>query len=95
MSQISINKQEARIILTWYDTVVGKASHYGTAEYVFPEEQLVVDKLKKCLGNTSLDHYELQTVIGWMDKVISQFPGQAEYYFPEEEALVQKIRDAV
>jgi hypothetical protein len=95
MAEISINKKEARIILNWFETAVGKASHYGTAEYIFPEEQLVIDKLKKCIGSTTLDDYELQTISGWMEKVVTRFPGQAEYYFPDEDALVQKIREAI
>lgn len=95
MAQISINRKEARIIINWYETVVIKASRYGTAEFIFPEEQIVIDKLKKCYGSTVLDDYELQTVSGWMEKVVSQFPGQAEYYFPEEENLVRKIREAI
>ena len=94
IGEVWITKKEAGIILGWYETTIEKASRFGSAEYIFPEEQMLVERLKKCYGKMFLDEYEIQTVSGWMDKVLYQMPGQTEFYFPEEETLVQKIREA-
>jgi len=91
---VKITRREAKVLLNWYDTAIAKASHYGSAQYVFPDEDSLVNKLKNTQSQVYIDSYEIDTIMGWMEKAMGVTPGQAEYYFPDEQKLVEKLRYA-
>jgi hypothetical protein len=90
--QFFVTKQEAGIILNWYDTALQKYTRFGSTQYAFPEEEILVKLLKTEKDEIILDDLDLQIIYCWMEKTVMPYPGLSEIYFPGEDNLVKKIK---
>ena len=92
--QLLVSIQETAIILNWFETALQKSTRFGPNHYIFPEEEILVNRLKSNNEEMYLDELDLQIINGWMEKSVMPFPGTLEVYFPGEELLVKKLNQA-
>lgn len=88
---ITFNYVEANIILNWFELANVKSERFGTSRYYFPQEEVVVQKLRKMNAASRYDDMDFEVIWGWMEKVVFPRVGEGGVYFPNEEETVDKL----
>lgn len=88
---ITLSKHEARIALGWYENHIKKYARKGGSHIIFPEEEIVLFKLKNIDEQTKFDLFDVEIIHGWMVKNLTPLPAKQTYYFDEEVSVVEKI----
>jgi len=76
--------EEKKQILLWYENVSQDQMHYGNGTVLFPQEGILINKLKK---NTDeqLSEYEINMIKDWMPN--------SKYLFGIELDLYNKLKE--
>ncbi len=93
MKVLELSDLEKRTVLNWYEHTLEDSSHFGQAQYVFPEEERLISKIKKSKSDkVKLCDFEIKIIFNWMEKsMLSKF-GPAVYLLPGEESVFEKIK---
>ena len=91
-SKIKLNETEVSTILKWHENSTESKSRFGSANFVFPQEQILLNKIKKA-ENSGIEivEFELEMLTGWMENALFPKLGQKTYLFPFEESVISKI----
>ena len=91
-SKIKLNENEVSTILKWHENSTERKSRFGSATYIFPQEQILLNKIKKAeKSKVEIDEFELEMLTGWMENALFPQLGQETYLFPFEESAISKI----
>ena len=88
-----LTADEAAMLLRWHEVTVQAASrHGGGTQWIFPQEEWLLEKLRQPEKNPLFDDMDLEMFTGWMDKALFPHPAAEAVYFPGEEALYRKLK---
>ncbi|HED10461.1 MAG TPA: hypothetical protein ENJ10_07215 [Caldithrix abyssi] len=91
--EFKLSAGEAATLVRWYELSLNRSERYGGREsYVFPQEEWLVNKLKKPDASASFDELDLEMMLGWMKDALFPQPAANAVYFPGEEALALKLK---
>ena len=90
---ITLNYIEANIILNWFELANVRSERFGSSRYYFPQEEFVVQKLRKMDSESKYDHVDFEILWGWMEKAVFPRIGDGGIYFPNEEETVAKLKE--
>ncbi len=90
---ITFNYVEANIILNWFELANVKSERFGSSRYYFPQEEVVVQKLRKMNEASRYDAIDFEIIWGWMEKVVYPRVGEGGVYFPNEKEIVDKLTE--
>ncbi len=92
MITLTLTKEEKEKILYWYEHVQKDSQHYGDGIAIFPEEQVIIDKLtSRKDGDFLFTENQIHIIADWMDKAIRGRFGKNIYVVPEEKSIYDKI----
>ena len=91
-SKIILSENEVSTILKWHENSTDRKSRFGSVNFVFPQEQILLTKIKKAENSgIEIDEFELEMLTGWMENALFPKLGQKTYLFPFEESAISKI----
>ncbi len=91
---LRLTKNEADILLNWHSIQKRKYERYGSAEYIFPQEEWLLNNLKNQPEEKVFDEMDLEVFLDWMHKATQPLPGNNPIYFQDEDSLIIKLRKA-
>jgi len=90
---LSFNYHEAKILLNWFENSRGKGERFGSSRYEFPQEEILVEKLKNPMLHSFYEPMDVEIMIGWMEKTLGPTVGSEKFYFPLEEEIFIKLKN--
>jgi len=91
---LSFNYHEAKILLNWHENSNVRSERFGSSRYSFPQEELLVEKLKNPVLHNYYEPMDIEIMMGWMEKSLQPGVGQEKFYFPLEEEIHDKLKKA-
>jgi len=88
-----LSREDARVLLLWYDNLQDKAGRFGGARFVFPQEEMLVRRLEQIDEESHFDELDLDIFYDWMERNLAPRPGNTVYYFPHEEELARRLME--
>jgi hypothetical protein len=89
--KIEFNQAEIEILLHWIEESLNRSTRYGGPEVLFPEDQIVIKKLRTSDGSCEITKDELEYIIDAMSATINSKYGGKIYLFGLEKVLYEKI----
>jgi len=94
--RIKLSTKDVEIILSWYENYLEKLSRYGSSAVIFPQEKILVNKIKNASDSKlTLDEFELESITDWMGKALFPKLGGKTYFLPSEETIMNKLNTAM
>lgn len=95
MDELIINFDyiEATTILNWVEISNVRSERFGTSRYSFPQEEVVLERLRKMNSESKYDEMDFEIIWGWMEKAVFPRIGDGGIYFPNEKELVGKLKE--
>lgn len=90
---ITFNYIEANIILNWFEIANVRSERFGSSRYFFPQEEVVVQKLRRMDPASKYDDIDFEILWGWMERAVFPRLGDGGIYFPNEEETVNKLHE--
>jgi hypothetical protein len=85
---VKISSNHFDIILSWYEYATEDSFHYGGSQLIFPEESLLIEKLKSPKnGEITLSDIEIEHICEWMHTTIHRKYGDAKYLVGNEKDI--------
>ena len=91
---LSFNYHEAKVLLNWFENSRVKGERYGSSRYEFPQEEILVEKLKNPMLHSYYEPMDVEIMVGWMEKTLGPSVGSEKFYFPLEEEIYKKLKNA-
>ena len=91
---LRLTKKEADILLKWHSIQKRRYQRYGSSEYIFPQEEWLINSLKNYPEEKEFDDMDLEIFLDWMHHATQPLPGNNPIYFPEENSLILKLENA-
>ena len=96
MIVLEITEEEKRTIVNWYEHIIEESSHFGKAQYIFPAEEHLIEKIKNNKETKiNLHDFEIKFIINWMEHSLNSKYGPSVYFLPGEESVFEKIKHLV
>ena len=92
---LSFNYHEAEVLLNWYENSRVRSERFGSSRYDFPQEELLIEKLKNPVLHSHYDPMDVEIMVGWMEKSLGPGIGEKKFYFPLEEEIYKKLQRAL
>jgi hypothetical protein len=89
--KIEFNQAEIEILLYWIEQSLSRSTRYGGPEILFPEDQIVIKKLRENTGTYEITKDELEYIVDAMSATINSKYGNKIYLFGLEKVLYEKI----
>ncbi|MFH0921945.1 MAG: hypothetical protein V1913_16475 [Fibrobacterota bacterium] len=92
MIRLELSVAERGIIRHWFEFVQADSQHYGDGITLFPEEQVIIQKLAlHPEGPVDFTEEQVDLIKDWMDAAIRSRYGKSIFVTPEERAVFEKI----
>lgn len=92
---ISFTDREEEILKIWADATI-HGGHYGDGDAVFPDEQIVLDKLgKKDSGSVKWTRRNLEIILIWAEHAVGGLKRGKETMNIDEFRLLEKIKQVL
>ena len=91
---LSFNYHEAKVLLNWYENAITKGERFGASRYSFPQEEILIEKLKNPMLHSNYDPMDIEIMLGWKEKSLGPGIGEDKFYFPLEEEIYNKLKRA-
>jgi hypothetical protein len=91
---LSFNYHEAKVLLNWFENSRIKGERFGSSRYEFPQEEILVEKLKNPMLHSFYEPMDVEIMIGWMEKTLGPTIGNEKFYFPLEEEIFKRLKNA-
>ena len=91
---LELSNEERATLISWFENDLEKSANYGNSEISFPEEEILVAKIKESSNNVLLSEFDINLILGWMDKSLFPKVGNRIHFLPHEETLYNKIHNA-
>ena len=91
---LELSNEERATRISWFENDLEKSANYGNSEISFPEEEILVAKIKESSNNVLLSEFDINLILGWMDKSLFPKVGNRIHFLPHEETLYNKIHNA-
>ena len=93
MNTLKLNPAEKRAILSWHEYMREDSQHYGDGLTDFPQEELVVHKLKESkTGEISFSDDQIDILADWMENSVKGKYGNAAILMGEEKRIYEEIQ---
>lgn len=91
---MKLTSNEKNLIQEWFKYIAQDSQHYGNGAVLFPNEAMLLKKLKQQTPDPDFSRYDLEMILDWMETNIKRQYGDAKYLMGEELALYQKLQQA-
>jgi hypothetical protein len=89
MIEIELTQTERKLIHHWIECMREESSHRGDGEVVFPDEQIVENKIDHA-GPVRFTRHQMEEVLDWSESSHLNIAFTAE-----EDMLIRKIKNAL